>query len=114
MIKRGDVYYAELNPTVGSEQKGYRPIVIIQNDIGNEHSPTTIAAIITSRKKKGLPTHVHIKDIGSGLSEESIVMLEQIRTIDKRRLGELIGHISDETMANIEDAILCSIGIIKG
>lgn len=113
MIKRGDVYYAELNPTVGSEQKGYRPIVIIQNDIGNEHSSTTIAAIITSHKKKYLPTHVHIKDSGSGLSEESIVMLEQIRTIDKRRLGELIGHIGDETMARIEAAILCSIGIIK-
>lgn len=113
MIKRGDVYYAELDPVIGSEQKGYRPIVVIQNDIGNMHSPTTIAAMITSSQKKKLPTHVHVEGIGSGLTEDSIVMLEQIRTIDKRRLGTMIGHISEKTMGQIEEAVLCSLGIVR-
>jgi len=82
MVKRGDVYYADLDPVIGSEQKGHRPIIVIQNDIGNLYSPTTIAAMVTSSQKKKLPTHVHVKDESSGLSDDSIVMLEQIRTID--------------------------------
>lgn len=113
MIKRGDVYYAYLDPVIGSEQNGHRPIVVIQNDIGNKHSTTTIAAIVTSSQKKKLPTHVHVEDIGSGLSDDSIVMLEQIRTIDKQRLGTMIGHVSDKTMELIEDAALCSLGIVR-
>ncbi len=113
MIKRGDVYYADLDPVVGSEQNGHRPIVVIQNDIGNKHSTTTIAAIVTSSQKKNLPTHVHVIDEESGLSNDSIVMLEQIRTIDKQRIGSMIGHVSDETMELIEDAALCSLGIVR-
>ena len=113
MVKRGDVYYADLDPVIGSEQNGHRPIIVIQNDIGNLYSPTTIAAMVTSSQKKKLPTHVHVKDEGSGLSDDSIVMLEQIRTIDKKRLGSMIGHVSDKTMALIEDAALCSLGIVS-
>lgn len=113
MVKRGDVYYADLDPVIGSEQNGHRPIIVIQNDLGNLYSPTTIAAMVTSSQKKKLPTHVHVIDEGSGLSEDSIVMLEQIRTIDKQRLGSMIGHVSDETMELIEDAALCSLGIVR-
>lgn len=113
MIRKGDVYYADLDPGIGSEQRGYRPIVVIQNDTGNKHSPTTIAAIVTSSLKKKLPTHVHVAEIESGLSEDSIVMLEQIRTIDKQRLGMLIGHVSQSTMKLIEDAAMCSLGIVR-
>ena len=113
MVKRGDVYYADLDPVIGSEQNGHRPIIVIQNDLGNLYSPTTIAAMVTSSQKKKLPTHVHVIDEGSGLSDDSIVMLEQIRTIDKQRLGSMIGHVSDETMELIEDAALCSLGIVR-
>ena len=113
MVKRGDVYYADLDPVIGSEQKGHRPIIVIQNDIGNLYSPTTIAAMVTSSQKKKLPTHVHVKDESSGLSDDSIVMLEQIRTIDKQRLCSMIGHVSDKTMALIENAALCSLGIVR-
>lgn len=113
MVKRGDVYYADLDPVIGSEQNGHRPIIVIQNDMGNLYSPTTIAAMVTSSQKKKLPTHVHVIDEGSGLSDDSIVMLEQIRTIDKQRLGSMIGHVSDETMELIEDAALCSLGIVR-
>ena len=113
MIKRGDVCYADLDPVIGSEQNGHRPIIVIQNDLGNLYSPTTIAAMVTSSQKKKLPTHVHVKDETSGLSDDSIVMLEQIRTIDKKRLCSMIGHVSDKTMALIEDAALCSLGIVR-
>lgn len=113
MVKRGDVYYADLDPVIGSEQNGHRPIIVIQNDMGNLYSPTTIAAMVTSSQKKKLPTHVHVIDEGSGLSGDSIVMLEQIRTIDKQRLGTMIGHVSDETMELIEEAALCSLGIVR-
>lgn len=113
MIKRGDVYYAYLDPVIGSEQNGHRPVIVIQNDMGNLYSPTTIAAMVTSSQKKKLPTHVHVEDIGSGLSDDSIVMLEQIRTIDKQRLGTMIGHVSDKTMELIENAALCSLGIVR-
>jgi len=111
MIKRGDVYYADLEPGIGSEQVGRRPIVVIQSDNGNKHSPTIIAAMVTSSRKKRLPTHVYVDDIGSGLSENSVIMLEQIRTVDKQRLGTMIGHVTDKTMELIEDAALCSLGI---
>jgi mRNA interferase MazF len=113
MVKRGDVYYANLDPCIGSEQKGHRPVVVIQNDIGNMYSPTTIAAMITSSQKKKLPTHVHVEDIESGLTKDSIVMLEQIRTIDKKRLSTMLGHVSDKTMELIENAALCSLGIVR-
>lgn len=111
MIKRGDIYIADLDPGIGSEQQGIRPIVIIQNDTGNKYSPTTIVAMITSKRKKRMTTHVYVKADGSRLTEDSIVMLEQIRTIDKRRLGEMIGHINEETMKKIDDAVLRSLGI---
>ena len=113
MVKRGDVYYADLDPVIGSEQNGHRPIIVLQNDIGNLYSPTTIAAMVTSSQKKKLPTHVHVIDEGSGLTDDSIVMLEHIRTIDKQRIGSMIGHISDETMELIENAALCSLGIVR-
>ena len=113
MVKRGDVYYADLDPVIGSEQNGHRPIIVIQNDLGNLYSPTTIAAMVTSSQKKKLPTHVNVIDEGSGLTSDSIVMLEQIRTIDKQRLGSMIGHVSDETMELIENAALCSLGIVR-
>lgn len=111
MIKRGDVYYAEIETCVGSEQKGRRPVVVIQNDIGNKYSATTIAAMVTSRSKKYLPTHVCVNDEGSGLSNDSIILLEQIQTIDKKRLCKMIGHVDQRTMGLIEEAILCSLGI---
>lgn len=113
MVKRGDVYYADLDPVIGSEQNGHRPIIVLQNDIGNLYSPTTIAAMVTSSQKKKLPTHVHVIDESSGLTDDSIVMLEHIRTIDKQRLGSMIGHISAETMELIENAALCSLGIVR-
>ena len=113
MIKRGDVYYAYLDDATGSEQSGYRPVIVIQNDVGNMYSPTTIATIVTSSPKKELPTHVCLRDAGSGLSEDSIAMLEQIRTIDKQRLGAMIGRVSDRTMEMIDRAVLCSLGIVR-
>ncbi len=100
-IKRGDMFYADLSPVVGSEQGGIRPVLIIQNDVGNKHSPTVIAAAITSQTTKNkLPTHIEIKPQESGLKADSIVLTEQIRTIDKSRLKEKIGHINDERIIN--------------
>lgn len=113
MIKRGDVYYADFGMPLGSEQQGLRPVVVLQNDIGNENSPTTIVAAVTSKNKKELPTHVHITETESSLAKDSIVMLEQIRTIDKDRLEKKICHINDEKMEQIDDAVLCSLGIYK-
>ena len=113
-IKRGDIYYADLSPVVGSEQGGVRPVLIVQNDVGNKYSPTVIAAAITSqRDKTKLPTHIKVDADESGLAKDSIVLLEQIRTIDKQRLCSMIGHVSDKTMALIEDAALCSLGIVR-
>lgn len=108
-IKRGDIFYADLNPFIGSEQGGVRPVVIIQNDIGNKYSSTVIVAIITSRPKTNLPTHIEI--LGNGLREGSIACLEQIRTIDKCRLREYIGHLDAELMEKVESAINISFGI---
>lgn len=111
-IRRGDIYYADLSPVVGSEQGGLRPVLIIQNDIGNRYSPTVIAAAITSRMGKNrLPTHIDIHADRAGLSKDSVVLLEQVRTIDKRRLGEKMGHLDDASMVNVNSAISVSFGL---
>jgi mRNA interferase MazF len=110
-IKRGDIYYADLSPATGSEQGGMRPVVIIQNDKGNLHSPTVIAAAITSQNKRGLPTHIELVSERFGLSKNSTIMLEQIRTIDKTRLRDKIGHLDSETMEKVNRAIFISFGI---
>ncbi len=111
-IKRGDIYYADLMPVVGSEQGGTRPVLIIQNDIGNRHSPTVIAAAITSRcGKKSLPTHIRLEDSHCGLEQESTVLLEQVRTIDRARLKEYIGRAGRATMQDVDHAIAVSFGL---
>ena len=109
-IKRGEIYYADLSPAVGSEQGGVRPVLVLQNDTGNRHSPTTIVAAITSRGKKAeLPTHVNIT--AAGLKTQSTVLLEQIRTIDKTRLAEYVGRLDKDSMGKIDHAIITSFGI---
>ncbi len=115
-VKRGDIFYADLSPVVGSEQGGLRPVLIIQNDVGNRYSPTVIAAAITSRMGKAkLPTHIDVyhKDYGDrvGLAKDSVILLEQIRTLDKRRLKERIGHLSDDVMTQVNTAISVSFGL---
>ena len=111
-IKRGDVFYAELNPVVGSEQGGTRPVLIISNDIGNSHSPTVIIAAITGRTqtKAKLPTHTEVKDI-EGLDRDSIILLEQIRTIDKQRLKNHMGTMPDNIMARVDKALAISLAM---
>lgn len=110
---RGDMYYADLGHGIGSEQEGYRPVVIIQNDVGNKHSPTVIIASITSKRgdKPKLPTHYYI-DAEAGLEQPSIVLLEQLRTVDKRRLRDFIGHLPDKHIQGINHALAVSIGLI--
>ena len=111
-IKRGEIYYADLSPVVGSEQGGMRPVLIVQNDVGNRYSPTVIAAAITSQRDKSrLPTHIELESGSCGLARDSIVLLEQIRTIDKRRLRERMGQIGDEAMADINQALSVSFGL---
>ncbi len=111
-IKRGDIYYADLSPVIGSEQGGLRPVLIVQNDIGNKYSPTVIAAAITSKMSKTkLPTHIDVPCEDAGLSKDSIILLEQIRTIDKKRLKEKMGHLNDTTMASVNNAIQVSFGL---
>ena len=111
-IKRGDIYYADLSPVVGSEQGGLRPVLIIQNDVGNKYSPTVIAAAITSRMEKTkLPTHIDLYADKVGLAKDSVVLLEQVRTIDKQRLKEKMGHLDDEFMTEINNAIAVSFGL---
>ena len=111
-VKRGDIYYADLSPVVGSEQGGLRPVLIIQNDVGNRYSPTVIAAAITSRMgKTRLPTHIDIYADKAGLSKDSVVLLEQIRTLDKQRLKEKMGHLDDGMMNEINNAIAVSFGL---
>ena len=112
-IKRGDMFYADLSPVVGSEQGGIRPVLIIQNDMGNKYSPTVIAAAITSQMNKtGLPTHINIDSESCGLKSNSVVLAEQIRTIDKSRLKEKIGHIEDEKIIDkINNALGVSFGL---
>lgn len=111
-IRRGDIYYADLSPVVGSEQGGLRPVLIIQNDIGNRYSPTVIAAAITSQLTKAkLPTHIDVFADRYGLSKDSVILLEQIRTIDKRRLKEKMGHLDEVVMAKVNEAISVSFGL---
>jgi len=114
IIKRGDIFYADLSPVIGSEQGGVRPVLIIQNDIGNRYSPTIIVVAITSQINKAkLPTHVEIKSSDYGLPKDSVLLLEQIRTIDKRRLEEKIGHVTDDIMEKVNEALLISLGLIE-
>ncbi|MBP0981456.1 MAG: type II toxin-antitoxin system PemK/MazF family toxin [Oscillospiraceae bacterium] len=111
-VKRGDIFYADLSPVVGSEQGGVRPVLIVQNDVGNRYSPTVIAAAITSQKDKSrLPTHIELSSQSCGLSRDSIVLLEQIRTIDKRRLKERMGRLDDVSMTRINHALEVSFGL---
>ena len=111
-VRRGDIFYADLSPVVGSEQGGTRPVLIVQNDTGNRHSPTVIAAAITSQTGKArLPTHINIAGGSVGLSKDSVILLEQIRTIDKRRLREKMGHLDDEVMSEVNNAISISFGL---
>ena len=111
-VKRGDIYYADLSPVVGSEQGGLRPVLIIQNDVGNRYSPTVIAAAITSRMGKNrLPTHIDIHADKVGLAKDSVVLLEQIRTLDKRRLKEKMGHLDENMMGAVNEAIAVSFGL---
>ena len=111
-VKRGDIFYADLSPVVGSEQGGCRPVLIVQNDTGNKHSPTVIAAAITSQTGKArLPTHISLTGHDGGLTRDSVILLEQIRTIDKRRLREHMGRLDDAHMAMVDDAIAVSFGL---
>lgn len=113
VVQRGDIFYANLNPVIGSEQGGIRPVLILQNDIGNKYSPTTIVAAITSRIKKAkLPTHVELSSAQYNLEKDSVILLEQIRTIDKRRLKEKITRLDDETMLRINAALEISLGLV--
>ena len=111
-VKRGDIYYADLSPVVGSEQGGLRPVLIIQNDVGNRYSPTVIAAAITSKMgKTRLPTHIDIFADKAGLAKDSVVLLEQVRTLDKQRLKEKMGHLDERLMGEINNAIAVSFGL---
>lgn len=111
-VKRGDIFYADLSPVVGSEQGGTRPVLIVQNDMGNKHSPTVIAAAITSQMNKArLPTHIELIGPTVGLTKNSVVLLEQIRTIDKKRLREHMGRLDQNMMQKVDDAIAVSFGL---
>ena len=111
-VKRGEIYYADLSPVVGSEQGGIRPVLIVQNDVGNRHSPTVIAAAITSQREKAkLPTHIELNADKCGLSKDSVVLLEQIRTIDKKRLKERMGELDSGSMQQVNDALQVSLGL---
>ncbi len=111
-IRRGDIYYADLSPVIGSEQGGLRPVLIVQNDVGNRYSPTVIAAAITSKMgKTKLPTHIDIFADQVGLAKDSIILLEQVRTLDKKRLKERMGHLDDNVMREVNNAISISFGL---
>ena len=111
-IKRGEVFYADLSPVIGSEQGGTRPVVIVQNDVGNRHSPTVIAAAITSKQDKSImPTHIAIKGASCGLAVDSVVLLEQIRTIDKKRLKEKTGRLDPEDLQKVNQGLNISFGL---
>ncbi len=112
IVKRGDIYYADLSPVVGSEQGGIRPVLIIQNDVGNKYSPTVIAAAITSQINKAkMPTHIELSASEYGLYKDSVVLLEQIRTIDKKRLREKVAHLDKNLMQTVNDALAVSFGL---
>ncbi len=111
-VRRGEIYYADLSPVVGSEQGGTRPVLIVQNDVGNKFSPTVIAAAITSQKyKTSMPTHIRVNADGCGLAKDSIVLLEQVRTLDKKRLKEKMGYLNDTDMTRVDRALSVSLGI---
>ena len=111
-VRRGDIFYADLSPVVGSEQGGTRPVLIVQNDTGNKYSPTVIAAAITSQTGKArLPTHINIAGGSVGLSKDSVILLEQVRTIDKRRLREHMGKLDDQHMLMVDEALAVSFGL---
>ena len=111
-VKRGDIYYADLSPVVGSEQGGIRPVLIIQNDVGNRYSPTVICAAITSRMNKAkLPTHIEIDSRRCQIMKDSVILLEQLRTIDKQRLKDMIGHLDKERMRSVDEAIRVSLAL---
>ena len=112
IVKRGDIFYADLSPVVGSEQGGVRPVLVVQNDVGNKYSPTVIVAAITSQINKAkMPTHIELSCDDYGLSKDSVVLMEQIRTIDKKRLKEKIGHMDEEHTKNIDEALKISFGL---
>lgn len=112
MVKRGEIYYADLSPVVGSEQGGVRPVLIVQNDTGNRHSPTVIAAAITSQLGKAkLPTHITLSRQNTGLNRDSVILLEQIRTLDKSRLRERMGRLDERTMNAVDAALSVSFGL---
>ena len=114
VVKRGDIYYANLSPVVGSEQGGHRPVLIIQNDVGNKYSPTVIVAAITSQISKAkLPTHVEINARQYNLEKDSVILLEQLRTIDKRRLKEKVTHLNEEIMDKVDEGIRTSLGLVQ-
>ena len=114
MVKRGEIYYADLSPVVGSEQGGVRPVLVVQNDVGNRYSPTVIAAAITSKLDKAkLPTHIALRTGECGLLQNSVVLLEQIRTIDKQRLKEKVGELPALMMARVNEALLISLGFFE-
>lgn len=111
-VKRGDLFYADLNPVIGSEQGGVRPVLVVQNNVGNKYSPTTIIAAITSQGKKAkLPTHVPVTGNVYGLPKDSIILMEQLRTIDKKRLREKIGTLDESSMIKVEDAVRVSLEV---
>jgi mRNA interferase MazF len=111
-VKRGDIFYADLSPVIGSEQGGVRPVLVVQNDIGNKYSPTVIVAAITSQINKAkLPTHIEISSDEYGLNKDSVILLEQVRTIDKKRLKEKIGRISDDLMQDVNEGLTISFGL---
>jgi len=114
VVKRGDIFYANLSPVVGSEQGGHRPVLVLQNDVGNKYSPTVIVAAITSQISKAkLPTHVELSAKQFNLEKDSVVLLEQLRTVDKRRLKEKITHLNEEIMDRVDEALRISLGLIQ-
>lgn len=114
MVKRGELYYADLSPVVGSEQGGVRPVLIVQNNVGNKYSPTIIAAAVTSQMGKAkLPTHIELPANKYGLPKDSVVLLEQIRTLDKKRLKEKIGELPTNVMSKVNEALLVSLGFFE-
>lgn len=111
LVRRGDIFYADLNPVVGSEQGGTRPVLVVQNDVGNKYSPTVIIAAITSQIEKAkLPTHIELTHEDYGLEKDSVVLLEQLRTIDKKRLKEKIAFLDQEVMSKVDEALKISLG----
>ena len=110
-IKRGDIFYADLSPVIGSEQSGIRPVLVIQNDIGNKYSPTVIVLAITTKRKSNIPTHINVKAGNCGLEKDSVILVEQVRTLDKIRLKEKIGSLDDETMDKVKKALKISLNI---